>query len=192
MNFLKWFTWTIIQFNLILKTHFQIRPNLKKRKRKAFILNWKDLHQFILLHRVKRDFKIFKVINILLMKKENSVKHLNQKVWIELQSIKLILERKKLNWMLKWKLKTSQQLLLLNKIFQSKMKLKERLILPMKKSFMKKVLKEMLTEKLFSNSIFEWNLGITYCNQEKLIFFSRKLLKWILKLLFEEIYLLNI
>ena len=166
MNFLKWFTWTIIRFNLILKTHFQIRPNLKKRKRKAFTSNWKDLHQFILLHQVKQDFKIFKVTNILLMKKENSVKLLNQKVWIELQSIKLILERKKLNWMLKWKLKTSQQLLLLSKISQSKMKLKERLILSMKKLFMKKILKDMLTEKLFNNSISEWeNLGFPYCCQ---------------------------
>ena len=148
----------IIKFRFNHRAHFVFQFNPRKWKRKVFIWNLKYLHQFTHLHQVKQDSKSFKVTNVLPIKKGNSVKPLNQKVWIELQSIKLILQSKKQNWMLRWKLKTFQRLHLQNKINQSKIKLKLRQMLMMKKSFMRRVHKDMLIERSFNNSISEWKI----------------------------------
>ena len=84
----------------------------------------------------------------------------------EIQRIKLILRWKKKIWMLRWKFKISQLLLLLNKIIRSKMKLKLKQLMQsstllvvrtsLMKLFTKRVHKDMLIEKLFSNLISEF------------------------------------
>jgi len=70
----------IIKFRFSLRAPFKFQFNLKRRKRKAFTWNLKDLHQFTHLHQVKQDSKILKVTNALPIKKVDFVKLLNQKV----------------------------------------------------------------------------------------------------------------
>ena len=175
LNFRKWSIWMIIKImisifrmsrSLYLKIHFVLL--FRERKRKVYISKTNDLLPFILLLQVKRNSKISKAINSSIMIEENSVKLLNRKFWLEHQSINLTKWWKKTS---KWKWKTYRLLHLgikipvsfcFNKNLRLKMKLALKIRLLKMKLCTKKTHRDTQTERLLSNSIFEFKRAWKY------------------------------